>query len=544
MRSKTYLLISVFLASIFACSPIKNNDSIIIGIPSDVETLNPLYAFSVEEGNITELSYLSLIESSWDSSKGEIKYSPMISKSWDWDSEKNSITLTISDDILWSDSVMLTIQDIIFSFDIYSDPKVMSRVFGYFDNFYTFENGQIDTSKTFDVLSKTQLKINFKQGTKPSLTDIDFPILPKHFWGKYNRADLPNIAIDKYVTNGAYFVDTWDKESAIVLRKNVNSFLVTKSSIEKIIFKIIPDYQNRISQLLSEEIDLMQDIKTDDIQNIRANSNLIVKPVAGRDFDYIGWNNISPSDFENGKIVPNKYFGDSAVRNALTIALNRAVVVDEYLNGFGSVAQSPVSSIFKTIYNNQLSEIKFNLDVAKIKLEENGWVDSNGDGTIDKNGNEFEFTLHIPSGNPRREFAASLFQNNLKSIGIDMNIESNELGVFIDNLFEKKYDAWMAAWVVPIPINLKVSWYSDLDSTPLNFASFRNKKLDLLFDKLDYATENDKIEIYKSIQKVLYQNQPYSFLYWIDNISSYNKRMKNISIDPLGSVKHCWDWEL
>ncbi len=169
------------------------------------------------------------------------------------------------------------------------------------------------------------------------------------------------------------------------------------------------------------------------------------------------------------------------------MALNRETVVEEYLNGFGTVAQTPVSSIFKSIYNHELTEIKFNLDLAKNKLKENGWIDSNGDGTIDKNGEEFEFTLHIPSGNPRREFAASLFQNNLKSIGIDMTIESNELGVFIDNLFEKKYDAWMAAWVVPIPMNLKISWYSDLDLTPLNFASFQNNEVDLLLDKLDTA---------------------------------------------------------
>jgi peptide/nickel transport system substrate-binding protein len=125
-----------------------------------------------------------------------------------------------------------------------------------------------------------------------------------------------------------------------------------------------------------------------------------------------------------------------------------------------------------------------------------------------------------------------------------MTIEQNELGVFIDNLFSKQFDAWMAAWVVPIPVNLKISWYSDLENTPLNFPSFQSKYLDKLFNKLNNANDNEKIEIYKEIQKILYYDQPYTFLYWIDNIAGYNNRIKNINIGPLGAIKHCWKWRI
>jgi len=545
MRLKCILLLIVISLFLITCSTQQENNRIIIGIASDIETLNPLYSFTVEEGNITELLYLSLIENDWDSAKGDIQYSPMLAKSWEWKDNENAVVIELRDDVKWSDGLPCTIEDVIFSFDVYSDPTVKSRAYGYFDNFYTDEKGHIDSAKTFEVLDKNRLKIKFKKESEAELLDIDHPILPKHYWSKYKRNELSQINLkDSVITNGAYLLKRWYRGGAIILAKNQTSFLINHKTVDEIIFKVIPEYRNRLSQLMAGDIDLMEDIKTDDISNIRQNESIIIAPVSGRDFDYIGWNNISVSKYEAGKIVPNKLFGNAKVRRALTIALNRNAVVTQYLKGFGQLASTPVSPIFKSIYNSAVVPMQYRPLLAKKMLKEEGWFDSNHDGTIDKNGVEFQFTLHIPAGNPRRSFAASLFQNNLKEVGIDMTIATDELGVFIDNLFAKKYEAWMAAWVIPIPINLKISWYSDLETTPFNFASFQNYELDKLLDKLSGADKGEKKIIYYKIQEILADEQPYTFLYWIDNIVAYNKRVKNISADPLGTIKHCWQWQL
>lgn len=544
MNFKFIIIIPLIAIVIFSCAKEKNENQIVIGIPADTETINPLFSFSVESDEINELLYLSLAQSYWDVKSGEMKYIPMVAKKWDWNKDENSIILTIRDDIFWSDGIKLSIDDIIFSFDIYSDPKVQSRALGYFEKFNTNENGYIDTSQTFERLGNSKLKIKFKSGSKPQIVDIDLLIIPKHFWSRFNREEIPTSNINTFITCGAYNLERWDKEQAVILVKNPKSFLVNDETIEKIIFKIIPDYENRLSQLKVNEIDLMEDIKTDDIANLKKISNLNIVPISGREFDYIGWNNISPADYSKSKVIPNKFFGSSEVRRALTIALDRDMVVKEYLNGFGSIASTPVSKIFTSIYDSTIVELSFNQELAKNILKAEGWVDTNGDGTLDKDGIEFSFVMHIPSGNPRREFAASLFQNNLKAVGIDVIIESNELGYFIDNLFEKQFDSWMAAWGVQIPINLKISWCSDLEQTPLNFSSFQNKGIDELFNKLETANEKEEVKIYKEIQYILFENQPYSFLYWIDNIVCYNNRIKNIPVNPLGTVKNCWEWKI
>ena len=543
---KKLIPIYLFISFLFiSCSNEESKDFVVIGIPNDIETINPIYSFSVEEGNITELMFLSLLESGWDSSIGKIEYKAMLAKSWKWGSGKESLIIEIRNDIIWSDSTKCTIDDVIFSFDIYSDPIVKSRAFGFFDKFYTEENGKINISKTFEKLEDNKLKINFKKDSNPDLLEIDHPILPKHYFENYKREEIATLNItETLVTNGPYKFERWEKEQLIVLAKNEDSFLLNKNSIPKIVFKVIPEYQMRLNQLTHGEIDMMEDIKTDDMHGLKENKNLSVVPISGRDFDYIGWNNISPEHYQNSVIKPHKLFGSAKVREALTYALNRSVVTEEYLNGYGQLASTPLSPIFTKIYDSTILPLRYSSNKAKEILLAEGWSDTNGDGTIDKDGVEFEFTLHIPSGNPRREFAASLFQNNLKAIGIDLIIESNELGIFIDNLFSKQFDAWMAAWVVPIPVNLNISWYSDLSNTPLNFASYQNKELDKLLNRLSSAEKEDEVILYNEIQKILYEDQPYTFLYWIDNIACYNNRIKNVEIDPLGAFKHSWNWAI
>jgi peptide/nickel transport system substrate-binding protein len=136
-------------------------------------------------------------------------------------------------------------------------------------------------------------------------------------------------------------------------------------------------------------------------------------------------------------------------------------------------------------------------------------------------------------------------QNNLKAVGIDVKLEVVELGALIDHLFEKELNAWMAGWYVPIPVELKPYWYSDLDNTPLNFVSYRNYKIDSLLDLLHTKISVERrTETIKEFQKIIHDDEPVSFLYWIPNICAYNSRIAKVNITPLGTISHCWEWRL
>lgn len=548
MIIKKYSLIIIALLLIAGgCkreSPVHSN-RVVIALSDDITSFNPLFSFSVDEGVISELLYLSLVDFTWDYDIGNIKPEPMLAKSWEWSKDSSSITFNLRNDVYWSDGRKFSAEDVVFSFDVYSDPDVQSRLYGSFSDFYTDSSNHIDIKKTFNVIDSFKVKINFKPNSTPTLPKIIFHLIPKHIFENVKRKDLEASEENfKPVTDGPFKLAAWNKNQTIVLKTNKNSFLHNPDGIDEMIFKIVPDYNSRITQLKKGEVDFVEFVKTEDISQLKKVDFLNITAQKGREYDYVAWNNIDYQLYnKTKKIKPNKFFGSPAVRIALTYGINRKEILDEYMSGHGQLAIGPVSPIFKDAIDLELKPYEYNPEKAKQLLASDGWKDVDNDGILEKGNLKFRFKLYIPSGNPRRNYAATVIKNNLKELGIDVIIETVELGVLIDNMYKKTIDAWMIGLFIAIPIDLKTSWYSDLEKTPYNFVSYRNPEVDKLLDKISDETDQKKIDLlYRKLQKIIHRDEPETFLYWVDNIVVYNKKIENIDINPLGTIQHCWNW--
>jgi peptide/nickel transport system substrate-binding protein len=550
---KRHLILSVVCTIIalicFSCSNSKNESGkrVIIAIPADVTTYNPMFASSVNEGNISELIYLSLVEFNWDQGRGDITTEPMLAKSYEWSSDSLSLIVHLREDIFWSDGVQFNADDVIFTYDLYSDPKAQSKFYGMFKNYYVKDDLSIDIGKSFEVLSPFKIKINFHKNSAPSLFDVGYPILPKHIFGKIPREGLANAEENlKPVGTGPYKLSAWEKNQSIKLVGNEKSVLYNKSVIPELIFEIVPDYNSRINKLKSGEIDFAEEIKPIDVEELNKSGNIKIELQKGRSYDYVGWNNIDPDIYgKNKKIFPNKFFGTSNVRKALTYAIDRKTILEEFLANYGEAAVGPIAPIFKNSIDQNLKQYPYDPEKAKEILEREGWKDSNLNGIIDKNGREFSFTLVIPGGNPLRKFTATMIKDDLKAIGIDVTVETVEPQVFWSGVFAKKYDAWVAGWMVPIPLNLKPYWHSDLKNNAVNLVSYQNKEADRLLEKAESKISKDELnKTYKEFLSILYDDAPVTFLFWKDNIVAYNKKISGVAVSPLGVVHKCWNWSI
>ncbi len=550
MTSINRILFALLLVSIafLSCSDQNTNKNrVVIGIPSDIQTFNPLFTISVDEGSIAELLYPSLIDFKWNSENGGLDIFPMIAESWEWAEDSLSLKIKLRDDVTWTDGEKLTADDILYSFDIYSDPEVQSRLYETFETLLMNEDNSVNLEKSLTVISPFEIVLHFRPDKNPSMFDLGVPIIPKHIFEKISRKEIAES--DKNyepVTSGPYKLLKWNKNQDITLIANKESFLYNDDMPAQLIFKVVPDYTSRINQIEKNEIDLMEKVKTEDVKSLEKNKQIVVKSTTGREYDYIGWNNIDIDTYRNEKkFEPNKLFGNPEIRKALTYAINRKEIIDEYLLGYAEIANSPVSSIFKKEINSDLEPLEYNPEKAKEILLKNGWKDTNNNGTIDKNGTEFIFTLSIPTGNPLREYASTIIQNDLRSVGINLKVETYELGMFIDNLYNRSMDAYMAAWFIPVPLQFKPYWHSDPNVSPANFVSYQSKEADDILAKLDKRiSERDYISYVRKFQKILYDDQPVTFLYWTPNFTAYNKRINNIDISPYGVISHCWEWKI
>jgi peptide/nickel transport system substrate-binding protein len=178
-------------------------------------------------------------------------------------------------------------------------------------------------------------------------------------------------------------------------------------------------------------------------------------------------------------------------------------------------------------------------------LEKEGWSDTDGDGILDKQGTRFSFTLKVPSGNQLRSVVASVVQQHLKEVKIDMKVEQVERGTFWDDVLARKYDAWIAGFSVPLQMQLDDLWGSDLERYPFNVTGFRNSRVDeILAGARALTNEADGAALWREFQTIIHNEQPCTFLYWINNIVGVSERVEGTSIGVLGTTHKAWEWSV
>lgn len=544
-RILTIILLAILSISC-SNSKEKKTDRVIVGLESEVQTVNPLFAMSAAESNISELMYLGLVRHEWDNDKNAVNSIPVLAELLEWSKDSSSVLVTLRKEAKWSDGKNITPDDIIFSFDLYSDPQVQSRFFGSFKNFFINPDLSVDLTKSFQIISPVQFKINFKPNSIPSDYDFGMPIMPKHTFEKFNRKDLASA--DKSlntVVSGPFKIGSWEKNQNLKLVKNEKSFLASDQQLKELVFKFVTDYNSRINQLKKGEIDLTENIRPEDVVGLKAEKHLRITAMKGREYDYLGLNNITPLSIKQKKVIVHNLFGNANVRVAIAHAINRQAIVDEYLLGNGELMVGPVAPIFKSDIDSSVKPLDFNLEEAKKLLKNEGWIDSDGDGILDKNGKKFSFTISVPSGNPLRTFTSTILQNNLKAVGIETKIEFLEPAVLFPKMFRNELDAWLAGWGVPIPLNLKPYWHSNKKIAGANAAGYSNKEIDKILEKLGSRISlEERHNLLKQFQRIISDEQPAVFLFWIDNLVGVNTKIKNIVINPLGAVQKCWAWSV
>ncbi|MCW9066348.1 MAG: ABC transporter substrate-binding protein, partial [Ignavibacteriaceae bacterium] len=214
------LILSFLSLLIISCDSKQsiNDNRIIIGISADVQTLNTLFAFSYEENMIADLLYPGLLDFRWNNERGELDPYPMIAKSWEWLEDSSYIKFILRDDIYWSDGTKLTTNDIVYSYDMFSDPNVQSRLLGTFNFFYKDEDGQIDIDKTFTVVSPTEFEIHFPENAAVKLVDISIPVIPEYIFSNVQRDQLSSNDISfNPVSSGAFKLKKWNRNQTIIL---------------------------------------------------------------------------------------------------------------------------------------------------------------------------------------------------------------------------------------------------------------------------------------------------------------------------------------
>ncbi len=242
-----------------------------------------------------------------------------------------------------------------------------------------------------------------------------------------------------------------------------------------------------------------------------------------RQYSYIGWNQAKP------------YFTSKKVRQALTMAIDRKRIKREYYNGR---AEEVTGTFFRNSpsYDSSIIPLPFDPQKARFFLEEEGWYDRNGDGIIDKeiHGKRipFRFTLTYYVKTPLTKSICEYVSNALKDIGIDCQLNGVDLADLSAALDDKTFDAVMMSWALGTPPeDPSQVWDSSgaKEKGSSNTIGFINKQADEIIQKLQFEYDPAKrIELYHQFDKILYDEQPYTFLFSPKVLLLYREYLQNV----------------
>lgn len=148
---------------------------------------------------------------------------------------------------------------------------------------------------------------------------------------------------------------------------------------------------------------------------------------------------------EDGAPIGNDVTCNIEIRQAIAYAIDRQQVADVVLNGFGRPAYSENDGM---PWNNPDVVIETNAEYAAWLLEDAGWVDTDGDGIVEKDGLKAEFSCIYPSGDSVRQAVAMAAAEQVKEIGIKINVEGTSWDEIMQRMFS---EAVMMGWGSAIP---------------------------------------------------------------------------------------------
>jgi peptide/nickel transport system substrate-binding protein len=210
---------------------------------------------------------------------------------------------------------------------------------------------------------------------------------------------------------------------------------------------------------------------------------------------------------------------DVRVRRALAQLTDVDQIIKSAMHGLAERVNGPIhpSSLY---YDHSLSLIPFNAANAKLLLAEAGWTDSDGDGILDKliNGKKESLSLRFlySTGNQTGESVALLLQQAATQVGVGIQIEGMVFGEAVKAYRGRDYDLAYFLWSnMPGPPDMKQIWHTDSD-TPAgaNRTGFGDSASDALIDSIRTTlVEEKQKDLYLRIQRRIYADQPYIFLY-------------------------------
>ncbi len=376
-------------------------DSVVIAIGSEPETLDPTQGWG--HGNSP------IVQSTLVKYNADLTFENDLATDYELSSDGLVWTFKIRDDAKFTDGTKVTAQDVAFTLETAKAAQ------GSVDLTYMESAVAVDdTTVRIALFSPTSIFLN---------TLASIGIVPEHAYdNNYGRNPIGS---------GPYKFVEWKPQEQIIFTAN-EDYYGKAPSIKNVIVVFMSE-DAALAAVQAGEVDVAYSTATLGTTNVNGYHIESITSADNRGFTLPVLPNEGKTT-KSGAPIGNNVTSNIEIRQAIAYAIDRQQISDVVLNGFGRPAYSENDGM---PWNNEEVKIETNVEYAKKLLEDAGWTDTNGDGIVEKDGLKAEFRCVYPSGDSVRQAVGMAAAEQLKKIGIKVNIEGMSWDEIVNVMFSE-----------------------------------------------------------------------------------------------------------
>ncbi len=494
---------------------------LVLAYQADLQTLNPVTSTDQNANDVMySLLYTPLV--AFDSA---YRVRPWLARSWEL--TDSTVTFRLREDVRWHDGEPVDAEDVAFTFRLIRDPATGSPL----------KPAYLAAVDSAEVLGPHRIRFRFSADHARPLQDFFWPPVPQHVLGDASPEELRRHPFGREpVGSGPYRLTAWRSGEELRFRR-VEDFpeaLGGVPEIDEVVYRILPEATTRLRELTGGGVHVDGPLSPGDAERVRRAEGVRVASFPWRMFTYVGWNTRDPR------------FEDARVRRALTLAMDRAGLLEAALYGHGQVASGPVPPWHP--HAPDVAPLPHDPDSARALLAAAGWRDGDGDGVRERRGTEMRFELLTGQANPVHADLVQMIQAQLDEVGVAAEPRTLEWQTVLSRHRRRDFQAVLTNWVLDsFRVDPRPLFHGDQVAVEgsANRSSYASAEADSLMEAGVRAEEPERARrTWAALTRVLQEDQPFTFLFWNRELAGVSRELAGVEMDARGELRSLprWRW--
>jgi peptide/nickel transport system substrate-binding protein len=504
----------------------------VIATAGDADHLFPSLTFTGVGRAVSDLVFDRLAEIGPDlNTVGDNGFSPRLAERWEWAPDSLSIAFHLDPDAHWHDGRPVRATDVKYSFDITRDPAVGSPIAPLIAG--------IDSVSVRDSLTAVAW---YRRRAPEQFYDFVYQVMivPEHVYGSVPGAQLKTAdLLRKPVGSGRFRFVRWEPGVRIEIASDTANYR-GRAKLDRVIWSISTDPGAALAKVLAGDADFWEALPAEQLARISASTDLRAQPYPGLQHAAMGMNLRNP-----GSTAPHPIFGDVQVRRALSMAVDRHAMLRNVFDTLGRISYGPFPKALG-VADTTLALPAHDVARANALLDSAGWR-MGPSGVREKNGRPLEFSLLAPGSSKPRMAYAVLLQQQLRSVGAKVNLETVDFPTFMARLGGRSFDASMLGLNTdPSPSGARQHWHSaGTAKGGTNYVSYTNPRFDALLDSAIASFDPAATKQYaRRAYQTLVDDAPAIWLYDVLTMAAVHRRVRIPRLRADGYWSGLADWHI